>query len=661
MSHVSQKISSFPGVAERGSVAHSVNSDLSIHIHSLIEDLQVSTRDARARQLIAEQERDILQSELDEIQQRAAGASDFDAKVERLIKDCDRLAGQLDAAELRYQEAIGQRDELVRKHKEEARGQDSVSEERDQALLEQESTLRQLAAARRDILKSNVKIQELQNHLAEAQKGPTNSKPQSSDVQRQLAMLRQARDAASAQAAELKVRVGDLEDEVANIGYSREVAQKAADQAIAQLEEALQQSEIVPILQKELETLRSAAASASVSPEDGAYRAEVAELRQNLARIAQERDTARARVQERDSELDGMRASLFTARKEASERAGLAEAFEEMRALLELEHEQNASLMQECETFHQQFSDAMPVQTGGEERSSADHNELLQQLESAQLEINELQASLAKARAPKRTKKTPNAAALARKTPDTKPITHVEAGPIDEKTGKAVIADMRSCLADFDSTSPREASHLHALHTHAHAFSEHARGYGQIVLHRISAAFAAYVEGIARVPERATAEVTAKLDAAIGFITGLLAEQDIERTVHLSEARVYMVDDDPESSETVSAALDCVGLKSQSSTYASAAIADLSEACYDLILLDLDLPDLDGFELCAHIRKIPHHAHTPIIFLTGYESDGNRDQCFLSGGNEFLGKPFSVQELGLNALTHIIQAQLHAA
>ena len=355
--------------------------------------------------------------------------------------------------------------------------------------------------------------------------------------------------------------MSDLEDEVANIGYSREVAQKAADQAISQLEEALQQSEKVPILQKELESLRSTDLTASSS-------LEVTEFRQNLARIAQERDIARARVQERDSELDGMRDSLFTARKEASERAGLAEAFEEMRVLLELEHEQNASLMQECETFHQQFSDALTVQP--------EQSELLQQLAMAQLEIKELQASLAKARAPKRSKKTSNV--TAGKSSDAKPNTHVEAGPIDEKTGKAVVADMHRCLADFDSTSPGEARHLHALHTHAHAFSEHARGYGQIVLHRISAAFAAYVEGLTRVPERATAEVTAKLDAAIGFISGLLTEQDIERTIHLSDARVYMVDDDPESSETVSAALDCVGLKSQASTYASAAIADLSEA-----------------------------------------------------------------------------------
>jgi hypothetical protein len=120
MSRVSNKISNFPVAVEKGPVASSLHLDLSVHIHALIEELQISTRDSRARQLIAEQERDILQGELDELHQRAAGVSDLDVKVEGLIKDCDRLAGQLEASEQRYQEAIRQRDELASRKKKRA-------------------------------------------------------------------------------------------------------------------------------------------------------------------------------------------------------------------------------------------------------------------------------------------------------------------------------------------------------------------------------------------------------------------------------------------------------------------------------------------------------------------------------------------------------------
>jgi DNA-binding response OmpR family regulator len=119
------------------------------------------------------------------------------------------------------------------------------------------------------------------------------------------------------------------------------------------------------------------------------------------------------------------------------------------------------------------------------------------------------------------------------------------------------------------------------------------------------------------------------------------------------------VDDDPATCATVVEALDVVGLQTQYALCSSDAIAQLSANAHDLIVLDVHMKDLDGFELCSHIRNMALHAETPVFFITGHTSLENRVKSSLRGGNEFLGKPFNIQELALKALTSVISSQLH--
>jgi PleD family two-component response regulator len=59
----------------------------------------------------------------------------------------------------------------------------------------------------------------------------------------------------------------------------------------------------------------------------------------------------------------------------------------------------------------------------------------------------------------------------------------------------------------------------------------------------------------------------------------------------------------------------------------------------DLFILDIDMPEMDGFELAIKIRQNPDHARTPIIFLTGNSSRAHIDRATMVGGNEFIVKP----------------------
>lgn len=78
--------------------------------------------------------------------------------------------------------------------------------------------------------------------------------------------------------------------------------------------------------------------------------------------------------------------------------------------------------------------------------------------------------------------------------------------------------------------------------------------------------------------------------------------------------------------------------------------------CADVLLLDVVLPDTDGFTLCRKLRMHPEFAHIPVIFLTALETQDARVKSFEVGGNDYLTKPIHPQELLARVRTH---ARLH--
>ncbi len=71
----------------------------------------------------------------------------------------------------------------------------------------------------------------------------------------------------------------------------------------------------------------------------------------------------------------------------------------------------------------------------------------------------------------------------------------------------------------------------------------------------------------------------------------------------------------------------------------------LTEKKFDLILLDVSLPDGDGFRLCAQIRNSTENRKTPVIFLTGRTEVPDKVHGFSVGGDDYLTKPFHIDEL----------------
>lgn len=75
------------------------------------------------------------------------------------------------------------------------------------------------------------------------------------------------------------------------------------------------------------------------------------------------------------------------------------------------------------------------------------------------------------------------------------------------------------------------------------------------------------------------------------------------------------------------------------------ALERLQQESFDLLILDVIMPQMDGFELCRRIREMEKHKDTPIIFLTAKSRDQDRERGLEAGANLFLSKPISPERL----------------
>lgn len=109
-----------------------------------------------------------------------------------------------------------------------------------------------------------------------------------------------------------------------------------------------------------------------------------------------------------------------------------------------------------------------------------------------------------------------------------------------------------------------------------------------------------------------------------------------------SAGHVLVVDDEPYITDVVTAALRFEGFASDEATTGSGALEKARSQVYDLIVLDVMLPDIEGFEVCRRMRSwgVP----TPVLFLTARDSTADK-LTGLAEGDDYVTKPFSLDEL----------------
>jgi DNA-binding response OmpR family regulator len=202
--------------------------------------------------------------------------------------------------------------------------------------------------------------------------------------------------------------------------------------------------------------------------------------------------------------------------------------------------------------------------------------------------------------------------------------------------------------------------HVHDLYRRTHALTGNAgvAGLPQIAL--MSDALEALLKELYEKPRNINSSTFRTVASAVDFL-GILFERGVmPGQQEIPPANILVVDDEAISRRAIAYALEKAKLKSVNVEDSEAAYTLLLENKFDLILLDVDMPKMNGFELCAKLRALPDYKTTPVIFVTSLTDFESRANSTMSGGNDLIAKPFLFIELAVKALVYVLRGRLDA-
>ena len=115
--------------------------------------------------------------------------------------------------------------------------------------------------------------------------------------------------------------------------------------------------------------------------------------------------------------------------------------------------------------------------------------------------------------------------------------------------------------------------------------------------------------------------------------------------MHAVTKRVLVIEDEKNILLSLVFLLEREGYEVRSATTGGDGLAEMRRQRPDLVILDLMLPDLSGYEVCQEARRTPDLAETPIIVLTARAQEAERHKGLEVGATEYVTKPFRVADL----------------
>lgn len=389
----------------------------------------------------------------------------------------------------------------------------------------------------------------------------------------------------------------------------------------------------------------------------------LAAAQKQIEKIIRERDHIRQESNENalalETQLEALRVQIGTLEKGDSDGAAHNAKMREL-----------ASLLEAGEAERQDLGERLA-------RQRTDSIDLAARLHNAQDEIKNLTATLGEARMAAKLgaangsrahvlKTLPAPTEPKRRTASATPknaetIAAAEAGNVlDTQAAQDTINALRLHYHAFIKNSA-DITPFKQLHARVRSLAESARVGGAMAMHRVSAALTGLVHELYHFPEQITPGNLRTVCQTMDFLGTLLRMKDLQGVKDPAGSSVYVVEDDLDNSQCIALGLETAGLCVTCISDPVSALCELAATSCDLIVLDINLPNMSGFELCTEIRQFALHRTTPVIFLSGLTGSEHRAQSSLSGGNDFLTKPFILGELTLKALTLILKAELHVA
>lgn len=165
---------------------------------------------------------------------------------------------------------------------------------------------------------------------------------------------------------------------------------------------------------------------------------------------------------------------------------------------------------------------------------------------------------------------------------------------------------------------------------------------------------------LAENPQFINPSTTHTASAAVEFLGTLIENARAGRRADAIGGEVLVVDDDPLANRIALAALSRTKVTARAVESPLVALELLAQTHFDLVLLDIEMPQMNGFDLCRKLRGLPGHEHTPVIYVTAHSDFESRAKSILAGGNDLIAKPIFPIELAVKAVLHLIRGKLAA-
>jgi DNA-binding response OmpR family regulator len=221
------------------------------------------------------------------------------------------------------------------------------------------------------------------------------------------------------------------------------------------------------------------------------------------------------------------------------------------------------------------------------------------------------------------------------------------------------LGSLRKLLQELTKAPDEKARcpHVLELYRRIHALTGSAGIAGFDNIAQMTAALEVLLKELSEKPKNINASTLRTVAHSIDFI-GDLFKVTGTNSEDPPPANILVVDDEILSRRAITYALEKANLKSINVEDPMVALKLATENSYDLIFLDVQMPGMDGFELCTKIRGLPGNKATPIIFVTSLTDFKSRAKSSLSGGTDLIAKPFMFIELTVKALTHVLRSRL---
>lgn len=238
----------------------------------------------------------------------------------------------------------------------------------------------------------------------------------------------------------------------------------------------------------------------------------------------------------------------------------------------------------------------------------------------------------------------------------------LQPGQTGRETATEHISRLRARLQTFlkadDAARP---SHIYPLQQAVQAQARRVEIGGGFPLGRVVTGVESLIQQIGKTPGKVGESAARTLAHSFDFLANLVTHGRMLEWNPALNFNVLAVDDEDLSRRSIVNSLARADLGCVSVGKSDEALKILGETQFDLVLFDIDMPGMDGLELCRRLRQMPGYAKVPVFFVTALTDFQTRVQSLCSGGNDFICKPFLSHELAVKAMVTIFEQRLGLA